>query len=135
MLYSRSPLASCSTYYSMHMLIPKPQSFPPHNLLPLVTMFVFKVCESVSVLSKQCNCCNYFFPFFFLATPATCRSSQARDQTLATAEARATAVTTLDPLTTRPPGNSTFKKKLCPRVIFQKGNTKFRTVLWEKRVL
>ena len=35
--------------------------------------------------------------FFFLATPAACRNSQATDRTHTTAVTRATAVTTLDP--------------------------------------
>ena len=35
--------------------------------------------------------------FFFLATPVACGSSQARDQTCATAMIGATAVTRLDP--------------------------------------
>ena len=37
-----------------------------------------------------------FFFFEFLATPAACASSQARDQTNATAASWATALTTLD---------------------------------------
>ena len=38
-----------------------------------------------------------FLSFFLLATPDTCESSQARDQTHTTAVTRATAVTMLDP--------------------------------------
>ena len=47
-----------------------------------------------------CPCWYFFFfflSFFFLAAPMACRSSQARDQTHATAVIRATAVTMPDP--------------------------------------
>ena len=44
---------------------------------------------------------TFFFFLFFLAEPMACRNSQARDP------APATAVTTPDPLTARPPENFT----------------------------
>ena len=51
MLYSRSLLFACFIYSSMYVLIPNSYlSLPPPPLFPLVTMFVFYVCEAISVL-------------------------------------------------------------------------------------
>ena len=63
-LYSRNPLAIHSIYRSVHMPIPHPQ-FIPSYLPPFPfdnhNKFVFKVCESVSVL--QINSFASFYRF------------------------------------------------------------------------
>ena len=43
--YSRTLLLIHPTYNSLHLLIPKFQSFPPHSSSPLATKSVFSVCE------------------------------------------------------------------------------------------
>ena len=47
-----------------------------------------------------------FLLFCFLAVPSTCERSQARGRAHTTAVTQATAMTTPDPLPTRPPENS-----------------------------
>ena len=51
MLNSGSLLTNHSVYHSVRMPVPTPQSVPPHQPVPFGShKFVFKACESVSVL-------------------------------------------------------------------------------------
>lgn len=57
------------------------------------------------------DACENIYLLIYLATPTARGSSRTRDQTCATAVTQPAAVTTLDPLTTRPPENS--QKYVC----------------------
>ena len=77
-----------------------------NNVFNNVLSFIFKNYCTIAVLSQGTSLFFSFFFFLFLfASPRTCRISQARDHSHATAVIRASTVTMPDPQPIEPPGN------------------------------
>ena len=83
----------------------RPLAWEPPGNSQLWSILINVSCALKENIHVTFELCRLFF-FFFLATPVACSSSWARDQTHATAVARATAVTMPEPQSAEPKGSS-----------------------------